>query len=274
MANRFEHVLPELVLQEQHVSDALRCVLHTILFARAAGPVKPRDAHCPSLGIDYACAGSDITWSDEESVANVDGAVDASIRELRRRMSPSGQGDSWRGAIAVQFYEARVTQRAFGLFKSTDKLVWEQWVVPVLMTRSLNSSGGGSGGRHTLRGGALGGHGGGGGGGGGGGPEGAAAQAAQAAAQRQHLASQTERAVATTANAVRECLLWVLDAARQIEHVPPVNYSFQLGEADARGGGGGGGGGGQAGSGGGRHGGERPEALATRVLQTPGMFDK
>ena len=109
----------------------------------------------------------------------------------------------------------------------------------------------------------------------GGGPEGAAAQAAQAAAQRQHLASQTERAVATTANAVRECLLWVLDAARQIEHVPPVNYSFQLGEADARGGGGGGGGGGgQAGSGGGRHGGERPEALATRVLQTPGMFDK
>jgi autophagy-related protein 101 len=262
MANRFEHVLPELVLQEQHVSDALRCVLHTILFARAAGPIKPRDAHCPSLGIDYACAGSDITWSDD-SVANVDGQVDASIRELRRRMSPAG-GDSWRGSIAVQFYEARVTQRAFGLFKSTDKLVWEQWVVPVLMTRSLSSGGSA---RHALRGGTRSGQGGGGEGrtGAGGGAEGAAAQAAQAA-QRQHMAQ--ERAVQTTANAVRECLLWVLDAARQIEHVPPVNYSFQLGETDARGGGGG-----QAGSGG-RHGGERPEALATRVLQTPGMFDK
>ena len=147
MANRFEHVLPELVLQEQHVADALRCVLHTVLFVRAAGAVKPRDAHCPSLGLDYACAGTDPGWSadpgsssssnsssnsssstgggwsaasgggvTDEGLASVDQQVDAAIRELRRRMVPAG-GDSWRGAVAVQFYEARVTQRAFGLFK-------------------------------------------------------------------------------------------------------------------------------------------------------------
>ena len=123
--------------------------------------------------------------------------------------------------------------------------MWEQWVVPVRMTRSLSSGGYGRS-SSGIRGSGAG-----------------AEQQRQQQQQRerQQRESAQERAVQATAHAVRECLLWVLDAARQIEHVPPVMYSFQLQQPES------------VASDAGRSA-ERPEGLATRVLQTPGMFDK
>mmetsp|Transcript_32943 Transcript_32943/g.75860 ORF Transcript_32943/g.75860 Transcript_32943/m.75860 type:complete len:277 (-) Transcript_32943:227-1057(-) len=47
-----EHVLPELELSTSMVREALQAVLHTILFLRAPGPVRPMDvdcAHFPNL---------------------------------------------------------------------------------------------------------------------------------------------------------------------------------------------------------------------------------
>ena len=90
--------------------------------------------------------------------------------------------------------------------------MWEQWVVPVRMTRSLSSGGYGRS-SSGIRGSGAG-----------------AEQQRQQQQQRerQQRESAQERAVQATAHAVRECLLWVLDAARQIEHVPPVMYEFEI----------------------------------------------
>jgi len=44
--NSREHVLPELELSTPVVREALQAVLHTILFLRAPGPVRPVDVDC------------------------------------------------------------------------------------------------------------------------------------------------------------------------------------------------------------------------------------
>ncbi|CAB1096936.1 unnamed protein product [Ectocarpus sp. CCAP 1310/34] len=122
--NLKEHVLEELELHEYYVRDALQCLLHTILFVRAPGSLRPRESHCENFGLSFARCGA----------RDVDVAVDRALEEFWRSLRPAGP-DLSKGWIAVSFFMRR-EKKSFGLFLKEEKVVWEQWVVPVLVNTS------------------------------------------------------------------------------------------------------------------------------------------
>ncbi|CBN79615.1 conserved unknown protein [Ectocarpus siliculosus] len=122
--NLKEHVLEELELHEYYVRDALQCLLHTILFVRAPGSLRPRESHCENFGLSFARCGA----------RDVDVAVDGALEDFWRSLRPAGP-DLSKGWIAVSFFMRR-EKKSFGLFLKEEKVVWEQWVVPVLVNTS------------------------------------------------------------------------------------------------------------------------------------------
>ncbi|CAM9510956.1 unnamed protein product [Sphacelaria rigidula] len=122
--NLKEHVLEELELHEFHVRDALQCLLHSILFVRAPGALRPRESHCENFGVSFARCGA----------RDVDVAVDRALEDFWRSLRPAGP-DLAKGWIAVSFFMRRV-KKSFGLFLKEEKVVWEQWVIPVLVNTS------------------------------------------------------------------------------------------------------------------------------------------
>lgn len=122
--NLKEHVLEELELHEYYVRDALQCLLHSILFVRAPGALRPRESHCENFGVSFARCGA----------RDVDVAVDQALEDFWRSLRPAGP-DLAKGGIAASFFMRRV-KKSFGLFLKEEKVVWEQWVIPVLVNKS------------------------------------------------------------------------------------------------------------------------------------------
>ncbi|CAN0054556.1 unnamed protein product [Scytosiphon promiscuus] len=123
--NLKEHVLEELELHEYYVRDALQCLLHTILFVRAPGSLRPREV---------GARGSTVASGRACGARDVDVAVDGALEDFWGSLRPAGP-DLSKGWIAVSFFMRRV-QRSFGLFLKEEKVVWEQWVIPVLVNTS------------------------------------------------------------------------------------------------------------------------------------------
>jgi len=90
-----EHHLPELELATGQVREALKAILHTILFIRSPGPVAPLDVHCENFNLTYSriaggSNGSSSGGSSSSSSARnknnqnhyLDKKVDAGIEEF------------------------------------------------------------------------------------------------------------------------------------------------------------------------------------------------
>lgn len=139
--------LPEISSDLCHVRDIVSSVLHTILFGRALGPIRPKDVECSSLDITYVHCG------DKAVQREVADRVDQLLAYLHRRCvaQPIEQkGNSYytnsgsnRGqnnmnsaalcgsstaislAVTISFYEKRYKQSWFS--KQQEKKYWEQW---------------------------------------------------------------------------------------------------------------------------------------------------
>ena len=110
--------LPLLEVPLQHTKDALRCVLHTVLFNRALGVVKPRDVEVPGLGVVYAhCGDSGVHRKVEEQIGKF-------CAWAERHPGKVGQ-------VILSFYERRFKQVWFS--KQEEKLYWEQWQINLLI---------------------------------------------------------------------------------------------------------------------------------------------
>ena len=82
------------------VKEALRCILHTILFNRALGPVAPREVDSDLFDVSYVRC--DVT------------DVDRSVEEAIERFSNSlrlASADVARGRLVLSVYEKRVRWR-------------------------------------------------------------------------------------------------------------------------------------------------------------------
>ena len=67
--NLEEHVLDVLVLPPFQVKEALRCLLHTILFNRALGPVRPREMDSELFALSYVrCGVTSVDKKVEDSI--------------------------------------------------------------------------------------------------------------------------------------------------------------------------------------------------------------
>jgi len=141
-----EHKLPELELATNQVREALQCLLHTILFIRAPGPVVPQDVHCEGFDLTYTrIAGTGAGNVHDNSTAaskmnpilgekrNVDKKVNDAIEIFLRSLTHVGP-ELLQGCLTVSFFERRATQKLF--WSHEEKVVWEQWVVPVLVNNT------------------------------------------------------------------------------------------------------------------------------------------
>eukprot|EP00762_Andalucia_godoyi_P003567 ANDGO_04266.mRNA.1 Autophagy-related protein 101 len=116
--------------------DVLRCLLHTILFQRAVGIVKPREMEPESLpGVTF--------------VQNDDPELDAIVEEklnLFNKALETTANMPEHVQIHVTFYERHVRKGLFG--KSEERVVFEQWIVPIQLVHGTAAGG-------TLQGSAL-----------------------------------------------------------------------------------------------------------------------
>jgi len=101
-------------VEHHQVRDVLRCILHTILFNRALGLVRPRDVDLELFNITYVqCV--DITVERE-----VNARVEAAMNWLDKNPRKPVQ-------VSLSFFEKRYKQAWFS--KQEERLYWEQWTV-------------------------------------------------------------------------------------------------------------------------------------------------
>jgi len=213
--NRKEHHLPELELPTSQVREALQCLLHTILFIRAPGPVVPADVHLEDFDMTYTRISSITSANPKEKANNttskdtsqVSGAntrggilgedndveqkVDDVIELLLRSLTPIGP-ELLQGSITLSFLERRASKQLFGLVSHEEKVIFESWILRVI----INS-------RETQ----------------------------QPISASINNASEMERSRIrdTAERMVKASMLHILDVAGEsIDHIPPVMYEFEL----------------------------------------------
>lgn len=116
MSNCETFNLPALDVEQHHVRGVLRCLLHTIVFNRALGFVKPKDVDSDLFEITYVqCGDPHVEQLIEEKIS-------AFITWTDRHPGKRGQ-------VVLSFYEKRRKQAWFA--KQEERLYWEQWVISI-----------------------------------------------------------------------------------------------------------------------------------------------
>jgi len=137
-----EHCVPELELATGQVREALQCLLHTILFVRAPGPVTPRDINCEGFDLTYSRIAivpqpqkgihSSTSISAE---SDVDKKVDYAIEKCLLSLTPIGP-ELLQGGLTLSFFERISTRQLFGLVSHEERIVWEQWMIRVVVNNT------------------------------------------------------------------------------------------------------------------------------------------
>lgn len=153
-----EHVLDEVPCAAEDVGDAVTALLHTILFTRAPGPVRPSEATCQAFpNISYSlCAVGDVGRKVDLAVKVFEESIVAGAAVLggpsgvSSFMSASasqpygGQDGASRaggsGCLVVTFFERKVKKALFGLMSNEEKVVFEKWIVPVNVASAATST--------------------------------------------------------------------------------------------------------------------------------------
>ena len=146
-----EHVLDAIPVAAEDVGDAVTCLLHTILFTRAPGPVRPSEAACQAFPhITYAlCAVGDVSRKVDHAVRSLEESTVVVGRGSSNGMAAYGHASRAsmtssshvrQAYVVVTFFERKVKKALFGLMSNEEKTVFETWIVPVTVTMSPAAS--------------------------------------------------------------------------------------------------------------------------------------
>ncbi|XP_038989282.1 autophagy-related protein 101-like isoform X1 [Phoenix dactylifera] len=108
--------LKELVVEPLEIRDVLRCILHTIVFHRALGLVRPKDVDCELFDITYVQCG------DAELERKIDEKINLFIGWVEKHPNKKSQ-------VCLSFYEVRNKQATWMFSNKTERLYWEQWYI-------------------------------------------------------------------------------------------------------------------------------------------------
>lgn len=100
---------------EFEIREVLRCILHTILFHRALGLVRPRDVDLELFEITYVQCG------DLEIENKIDEKIEQFISWVEKHPNKKSQ-------ICLSFYEVKNKQVSWFTNKS-ERRHWEQWYI-------------------------------------------------------------------------------------------------------------------------------------------------
>ncbi|XP_042008167.1 autophagy-related protein 101-like [Salvia splendens] len=107
--------LKELDVEHFEIREVLRCILHTILFHRALGLVRPKDIDLELFEITYVQCG------DVELERKVDEKIDQFLDRVDKHPNKKNQ-------ICLSFYEVKNKQPTWFTNK-VERLYWEQWYI-------------------------------------------------------------------------------------------------------------------------------------------------
>eukprot|EP00887_Chlorella_sp_A99_P001068 scaffold14.g1068.t1 len=107
-----------LEVEPHHVREVLRILLHTVIFNRALGPVRPKEVDSELFDVTFVSCGDEAV---ERKVEEKVGQFCAWVDRNRGR----------RGQVCLSFYERRQKQAWFS--KGEERLYWEQWYINLLV---------------------------------------------------------------------------------------------------------------------------------------------
>mmetsp|Transcript_18787 Transcript_18787/g.40429 ORF Transcript_18787/g.40429 Transcript_18787/m.40429 type:complete len:213 (-) Transcript_18787:522-1160(-) len=108
--------LPLVEAEPHQLREVLRCIIHTILFNRALGFVKPKDVDSELFDITYVQVG------DPEVELMVESKLTEFCSVAEKRPAELVQ-------LCLSFYEKRRKQAWFGT--KDERLYWEQWCINI-----------------------------------------------------------------------------------------------------------------------------------------------
>ena len=104
MANVVTFMLPEIEIYENHVKDALRSILHTIIVNRSIGPLHTRMMPCELFGLNYA------TTNHPDEKQNVDSAIGRFQTIITR-----SNNNLIKDCFLLEFYETKIESTFLGV---------------------------------------------------------------------------------------------------------------------------------------------------------------
>ncbi|XP_015890077.1 autophagy-related protein 101 isoform X2 [Ziziphus jujuba] len=107
--------LKELEVEHFEIREVLRCILHTIVFHRALGLVRPKDVDLELFEITYVQCG------DSELEKKIDEKIEQFISWVEKHPNKKSQ-------ICLSFYEVKNKQPSWFSSK-IERLHWEQWYI-------------------------------------------------------------------------------------------------------------------------------------------------
>ncbi|KAB2617931.1 hypothetical protein D8674_013800 [Pyrus ussuriensis x Pyrus communis] len=107
--------LKELEVEHFEIREVLRCILHTIVFHRALGLVRPKDIDLELFEITYVQCG------DVELEKKIDEKIGQFISWVEKHPNKKSQ-------ICLSFFELKNKQATWFTHK-TERLYWEQWYI-------------------------------------------------------------------------------------------------------------------------------------------------
>ncbi|KAF9349286.1 MAG: hypothetical protein J3Q66DRAFT_136851 [Benniella sp.] len=112
----------ELIVERALLKEALRAILHTILFHRVFATIKPKDMEILDLTIPII--------DDPE----VDRLVEEKIAAFVKAADANPQS---KGQIGIMFYEKR-TKKGLWFGSSSSEVCWEQWAITINIVTNVN----------------------------------------------------------------------------------------------------------------------------------------
>mmetsp|Transcript_4964 Transcript_4964/g.11018 ORF Transcript_4964/g.11018 Transcript_4964/m.11018 type:complete len:252 (-) Transcript_4964:365-1120(-) len=200
-------------LPEFYILFLIQCSLLNSI--RSPGPVAPQDVQCESFQTTYTRIATDDPMPPVQSTtrntfshydqqfpqnqpqqsyhqvkSDLDRRVDDSIETFIRTLSPIGP-ELMSGRLTVSFFERRGKQKLFGLVHQEEKIVWEQWMLRVVVNNTPRPMG----------------------------------EDAASVIERQRIQDTAEGMLKAVLLKVFEL------AGSEIDHIPPVMYDFEISNA-------------------------------------------
>uniref|UniRef100_A0A7I4F0Z5 Autophagy-related protein 101 n=1 Tax=Physcomitrium patens TaxID=3218 RepID=A0A7I4F0Z5_PHYPA len=113
--------LKELEVEQYQIREVLRCILHTIMFNRALGLVRPREVECELFDITYVQCG------DSHTEKKIEEKIDHFLTWVEKHPDKKSR-------VCLSFYETR--NKHVGWFSKVERLYWEQWCIQLHVLRA------------------------------------------------------------------------------------------------------------------------------------------
>ncbi|CAH8362062.1 unnamed protein product [Eruca vesicaria subsp. sativa] len=118
--------LKELEVESFEIREVLRCILHTIVFHRALGLIRPKDVDLELFDITYVQCG------EIEVEKKIDDRIDHFIAWIDKH--PNNK----KPQLCVSFYKAKSKQPWYS--SKTDRSFWERWFINLNVVMDLGDA--------------------------------------------------------------------------------------------------------------------------------------